>query len=132
MDDIAKHLGMSKKTIYQYFSDKNHMVVTLINNRLNAEESQMAKNTCEAENTVHEVWNAISHLKEMFSRLNPVMFYDMRKYHPDAWQAFKEFRDERLLECIKRNLEKGITEGYYRSDINIDIIATMLIKPYSC
>lgn len=128
MDDIAKHLGMSKKTIYQYFSDKNHMVVTLIKNRLRAEEEQMAKNTCEAKNTVEEVWNAISHIKEMFSKLNPVMFYDMQKYHPDAWNAFQKFRDEQLLKCIKGNLQKGIIDGYYRSDINVDIVATMRIE----
>lgn len=128
MDDIAKHLGMSKKTIYQYFSDKNHLVVTLINNRLRAEEVQMAKNTCEAKNTVEEVWNAITHIKEMFSKLNPVMFYDMQKYHPDAWNAFQKFRDEQLLKCIKGNLQKGINDGYYRSDINIDIVATMRIE----
>lgn len=128
MDDIAKHLAMSKKTIYQYFSDKNQMVVTLINNRLRAEEMRMATNICEAENTVQEVWNAISHLKEMFSKLNPVMFYDMQKYHPEAWNAFQRFRDEQLFKCITRNLEKGIAEGNYRPDINVEIVATMRIE----
>lgn len=56
MDDIARHLGMSKKTIYQYFSDKNQMVIILINNRLRAEEIQMEKNTHESTNSVEEVW----------------------------------------------------------------------------
>lgn len=128
MDDIAKHLGMSKKTIYQFFADKNHMVVTLINNRLHAEEVQMEKNTCDAKNTVEEVWNGITHIKRMFSKLNPVMFYDMQKYHPDAWNAFQKFRNEHLFKCITRNLEKGIAEGNYRSDINIAIVATMRIE----
>jgi TetR/AcrR family transcriptional regulator, cholesterol catabolism regulator len=128
MDDIARHLGMSKKTIYQYFCDKNQMVVTLISNRLGAEEVQLVKNADDSKNAVEEVWNAIGHIKEMFSRLNPVMFYDMQKYHPDAWNAFKKFRHERLFSCIKRNLEKGIAETYYRDDINIDIVATMRME----
>lgn len=128
MDDIAKHLGMSKKTIYHFFSDKNQLVVILINNRLGAEEMRLEKNACEAKNSVEEVWNAVSHLKEMFSGLNPVMFYDMQKYHPDAWNAFQKFRNEHLFKCITRNLEKGITEGYFRKDININIVATMRIE----
>jgi TetR/AcrR family transcriptional regulator, cholesterol catabolism regulator len=128
MDDIAKHLGMSKKTIYQYFCDKNQLVVTLIENRLRGEECQLVKNAGESENAVEEVWNAVSHIKEMFSKLNPVMFYDMQKYHPDAWAAFQKFRDQHLYNCIRRNLEKGRSETYYREDINIDIVATMRME----
>jgi len=128
MDDIAKHLGMSKKTIYQHFDDKNDLLLKLM--RLKMETQSCIIDECcdRADNAVHEVFFAITNLVEMLSRTNPTMFYDLQKFYPEAWAYFKDFRENVLLEKFKNNLKRGIAEGYYRPEIDIEIVSRMRIE----
>ena len=125
MDDIAKHLGMSKKTIYQHFSDKDELVNILINDKLQNQECSMDFCAKSAENAVHEMFLAIVNINEMLSSMNPMLFYDLQKYHHKAWLIFKEFKEQNLGKCILVNLERGINEGLYREELNLEIITQM-------
>jgi AcrR family transcriptional regulator len=128
MDDIAKHLGMSKKTIYQHFSDKDELVNILMQEKLSMQGSMM--NTCahQAKNAVEELFFAITNIHELLSSMNPKLFYDLQKYHPKAWLAFKNFKEQNLGKCIQANLERGIEEGLYRSEINTAILGQMRLE----
>jgi AcrR family transcriptional regulator len=128
MDDIARHLGMSKKTIYQHYRDKNDLVQTLIKNKMETEVCVMDQNSAEALNAVDEVFRAVTHMESMLSNINPILFYDLQKYHPEAWLIFKNFRESNLYKVIRQNLDNGIEQGYYRKEINQDIISTMRIE----
>lgn len=128
MDDIAKHLGISKKTIYQHFSDKNELVRIQIKNMMDRQQCLLNNNTDAAENPVHEVFLAVTHIQVLLSKMNPALFYDLQKYHPEAWQEFKNFRDKYLLECIQSNLKRGIEEGYYREEIDINILSRLRVQ----
>ncbi|RZJ80623.1 MAG: TetR/AcrR family transcriptional regulator [Flavobacterium sp.] len=125
MDDIAKHLGMSKKTIYQHFSDKDELVNILINEKLNSQECTMDFCAKNAENAVQEIFFVIVNIHEMLSSMNAILFYDLQKYHPKAWLTFKEFREQNLGKCIMVNLERGLNEGVYREELNTEIITQM-------
>ena len=94
MDDIAKHLSISKKTIYQFFSDKNELVVTLMSVKLKEDECEFRQIQTESENVIVEVFNMMKHMGVMFSKANPNVFYDLQKYHPNAWAHFKNFKNE--------------------------------------
>ncbi len=125
MDDIAKHLGMSKKTIYQHFEDKNELVLKLMQSKLE-DQTCVINDCCErADNAIHELFFGITHLIEMLSRTNPTMFYDLQKFYPEAWAYFNAFREQVILQKIRENLERGIKEGLYRSDVNIEIVSRM-------
>lgn len=128
MDDIAKHLGMSKKTIYQHFSDKDELVNILIQDKLNAQDCAMDFCAAKAENAVEELFFAITNIHELLSSMNPKLFYDLQKYHPKAWLSFKAFKEKNLGKCILANLERGINEGLYRSEIKTDILAQMRLE----
>jgi len=128
MDDIAKHLGMSKKTIYQHFSDKDELVNILIKEKLNAQDCNMEFCASKAENAVEELFFALTNIHELLSSMNPKLFYDLQKYHPKAWLSFKEFKEKNLGKCILLNLERGVSEGFYRSEIKIDILAQMRLE----
>ncbi|HCN82197.1 MAG TPA: TetR/AcrR family transcriptional regulator, partial [Sphingobacteriaceae bacterium] len=67
-------------------------------------------------------------MESMLSNMNPMLFYDMQKYHPNAWLVFKTFRDSNLYKVIRNNLEWGIEEGFYRKELNLDIISRMRIE----
>lgn len=128
MDDIARHLGMSKRTIYTHFSDKNEIVNIVIEIKLNSQKCLIRANVDTAENAVHEVFFAVTNMKELLSNMNPTLFYDLQKYHPQAWIYFKEFREKHLYSTIYDNLIRGMKEGYYREDIKPDILTQMRLE----
>lgn len=128
MDDIAKHLGMSKKTIYQHFSDKDELVNILIKEKLSTQDCNMEFCAARAENAIEELFFALKNIDELLSSMNPKLFYDLQKYHPKAWLAFKEFKEKNLGKCILLNLERGINEGFFRDEIKIDILVQMRLE----
>src|ERR1700754_4011504 len=112
MDDIAKHLGMSKKTIYQFFKDKNELVVALVNKKLKEDEDQMSAIMNQSSNVIEEMINMMKCSEEIFSRINPIVIHDLQKYHPDAWKQFQNFKSGVLINTLEQLLSKGIKQGY--------------------
>lgn len=127
MDDIAKHLGISKKTIYLHFSDKNGLVVELMRMKMEHQICDMDHSFTNSIDAVNEVFFAVTHMRQMLSKMNPVLFYDLQKYHSEAWNYFVVFREKKLFGVINNNLKRGISEGLYRKEINIDILTWMRI-----
>ncbi|WP_207532044.1 TetR/AcrR family transcriptional regulator [Desertivirga arenae] len=125
MDDIAKHLGMSKKTIYQHFRDKDELVHVLITEMLNRQTCTMDVSCEQAPDAVKEILMVVTHLQELLSKINPMIFYDMQKYHPETWKVFTTHRNEYMQTCITKNIERGIKEGLFRKEINAEIISIM-------
>ena len=125
MDDIAKTLGMSKKTIYQHFKDKDELVNLLIREKLSTHDCLIKKGAEHAKDAIDEIFFAINSANETLSSMNAMLFYDLQKYHPKAWLYFKEFKETKLRETITKNLKRGISEGLYRDKLNLDIITQM-------
>jgi TetR/AcrR family transcriptional regulator, cholesterol catabolism regulator len=128
MDDIAKHLGMSKKTIYQFFKDKNELVIALVKKKLKEDEDQMAEIISKSGNVIEEMINMMKCSEEIFSRINPIVIHDMQKYHPDAWKQFQNFKSGVLVHTLEELLNKGIEQGYIRPEIDVKIIARMRVN----
>ena len=128
MDDIAKQLGMSKKTIYSHFADKNEIVNIVIDQRLNSNKDFIQETIRRSDNAVHEIFLALTNMKEQLSDINPSLFYDLQKYHPQAWLYFKDFREKYLFTTIHDNLRRGIAESYFRKDIKADILTQMRLE----
>jgi len=128
MDDIARHLGISKKTIYLHFKDKDELVHVLITQMLSRETCVMDKSEMEAENAVKEIFFVVTHLKELLSKMNPMLFYDMQKYHPQTWKLFTNHRNEYMQGCLVKNMQRGIDEGLFRKEINMEILSIMRME----
>jgi len=123
MDEIAAHLGISKKTIYQYYADKDALVAAVVDIEINNTECECGDHKDKSENAVHEIFLAMDMLQEMFANLNPSIIYDLEKYHPKTYKRFMDHHNKFMYNVIKENLERGITEKIYREDLNTDIIA---------
>ncbi|MCY7409366.1 MAG: TetR/AcrR family transcriptional regulator [Chitinophagales bacterium] len=128
MDDVARHLAISKKTIYHFFSDKDQIVLTLC--RLDCEFNagmmdHIARNSKDA---IDEILQAMEFMSALFKRMNPNLIYDMQKYHHIAWNEFKKFREQNMMGTVERNLRKGIKQGLYRTDINTKLLARLRIE----
>src|SRR6202046_487876 len=127
MDDVARHLGMSKKTIYQFFKDKNELVIALVTKKLKDDEDQMSEIISQSGNVIEEMINMMKCSEEIFSRINPIVIHDMQKYHPDAWKQFQNFKSGVLIHTLEELLTKGIKQGYIRPEIDVKIIAMMRV-----
>lgn len=128
MDEIALQLGISKKTIYQFFADKNELVTAVIIKVL--EHDRDCCHNCKktARNAIDEVFLAMEMVQEMFENMNPSMLFDLEKYHPVAYERFVNYKNNFLYKTIRENLEWGIKEELYRDEINTTIVTLIRLE----
>ena len=122
MDDIAAQLGMSKKTLYQYYTDKDELVTAVFSVVMDNNRIECTVNKEKAENAVHEVFMAFDMVQEMFANMNIAVLYDMEKYHPVCFKKYLEYKNGFMYQMIRSNIERGIKEEVYRDDIDVDIM----------
>lgn len=123
MDDLATQLGISKKTIYQYFKDKDALVSSVVEFELANHALLCNQSTQAADNAVHEIFLLMSVIQEMFNRMNPLALFEIEKYYPLAFDKIKKHKEDIIFSMISANLEKGIAEGLYRKDVDITILS---------
>ena len=128
MDDIAATLGMSKKTIYQYFKDKDELVESVVEDVIHTNQCICNSDREKADNAVHEIFLVMEMMVEMFKTMNPSILFDMQKYHPAAFKKFQNHRNEYLYNICKQNLERGIREELFRPEINVDTMARYRVE----
>ncbi len=125
MDDIAKELAISKKTIYQFFKDKNEIVHRVAQLRFEEDHHEFDRCMREAKDPVHYLLSISDIIKNKISKTHPTVLYDLRKYHPDVWALFKEHRNCSYRAHIMQVLEKGVADGLFRKEMNVEILAEM-------
>lgn len=128
MDDIAKHLGMSKKTIYQFFEDKDQIVHSLMKEKLKEDEENFCCIAENAANVVEEVFGYMKNMTEMFTHINPNLFYDLQKYYSASWKLFQSFKEEYIFKAVEKSIEKGKKDGHVRKEINSAILAKLRMQ----
>lgn len=128
MDDIAAKLGMSKKTIYQYFKDKDELVIAVVDEILNGNRVSCITDSSKAENAIHEIFLVMDMMAEMFKAMNPGILFDMQKYHPAAFSKFLKHKNDFLYKMCTQNLQRGVEEGLYRAELVIDILCRYRVE----
>lgn len=128
MDDIAKHLSISKKTIYQSYKDKDELVHELMKEKLKEDEREFHQLEKESANVIDGVFNIMKHMSKVIGQVNPSVFYDLQKYHPNTWKLFKEFKEDFIVKMVEGSLVRGIKEGFIRPEINVKIISRMRME----
>src|SRR6266446_2059660 len=107
MDDIAAQLGMSKKTVYQFYTDKEELVDAVLSGILENNRKQCLADRHRAENAIHEVFQAFDMIQDMFTNMNPSIVFDLEKYHPEVSKKLQHHKHVFMYQVIKQNLEKG-------------------------
>jgi TetR/AcrR family transcriptional regulator, cholesterol catabolism regulator len=128
MDDIATGLGISKKTIYQFYQDKDALVDDVIATLINHNQLCCDNDKLKSEDAIHEIFLAIDMMLEMFKSMNPSILFDMHKYYPTAFQIFLKHRDGYLFTVIKENIKRGIEEGLYRENLKVEVMARFRVE----
>lgn len=127
MDDLAREIGISKKTIYTYFKDKNILVESVLANKMTNIESQCTQFHSSCENAIQELYSIINFMSENMGKIHPSVFYDLNKYHSNAQKLIEIHEKEYVLPAIEKNIERGRKEKLYRSDFNSSIVAQIYV-----
>ncbi len=122
MDEIASSLGISKKTIYQFFSDKDALVLAVITREVECNVDECTDFRDQSENPIHEFFLAMEMVEDMLKVMNPMVFYDLQKYHPKAFKVLENHQHVYLYKMIYENLQTGVELGLYRPEIDISIL----------
>lgn len=130
MDDIANKLGMSKKTIYQYFADKDSLVSTVFEHLIGMNCDLCKKDTQASENAIHEALLNIETVSAMFQSINNNVMNDLWKYHPQVFSNIQKHKDDYVFHLIKANILRGQKELLYRENLKVDILARYRVEAF--
>jgi TetR/AcrR family transcriptional regulator, cholesterol catabolism regulator len=123
MDDIARELGISKKTLYQHFEDKREIILQMCHGILQHNLKIIESAAKTAKDPVHEIIETGNQVNKIFTKINPVLIYDLKRYYPEAWQLLEEFKQKHILKILENNLKRGINMKIYRADLNVSLMA---------
>lgn len=127
MDDLARELKVSKKTLYKYFDDKDSMIARIMENFVAEEICDIEKICKTAPNAIEEVLEINQLLNQQLKDLNPSIHFDLEKYYRKAWEVFNDYKFNFIYNCVVNNIQRGIKEGLYRKSIRPEIIAKIYV-----
>lgn len=128
MDDIARHLAISKKTIYHFYKDKGDIIRELIGKKLHEDECEMRDVLETSENVFEQMIKMIAKSNEIMANINPIIFSEMQRFYPESWSIFEKFKQDILIKQFEQILEKGKEQGYVRKNIDTAILARLHVN----
>ena len=127
MDEIARQLGVSKKTLYKYASDKKELVSKAVQLAIDEEESLLSEMHEANGNAIDKIFAINTMISEKLQSIQPAVIFDMQKYYPEAWAIMEEHKSVFIHNQIKENLEEGIKQGLYRNNMNPELVSRIYV-----
>jgi len=128
MDDICRDLGLSKKKLYQFVNSKTALVEKLLELERQNFEVIFETHNFEGVNAIDILLIVSRDLGNRFRDISPSMTFDLKKYYPDIYHKHVDERIEFIYNKIQINLQKGISQGMYRDDLSIELVARLYIR----
>lgn len=128
MEDIARQLGISKKTIYQHFADKEQILFQVIQDKMTRDQFEIDCMAVEAGNPIEEILAVLDVIRKSADQVSPNLLIDIKRFYPQAFALFQQFKEGRITGSILENIQKGIAQGLYRADINPAILARLRVE----
>jgi TetR/AcrR family transcriptional regulator, cholesterol catabolism regulator len=127
MDELSRQLAISKKTLYQFFTDKTDLIEKTLHYISNNKSCQFAKIHDMDLNAIEELFKVYQLAYEMIRQHNPALEFDLQRFYPAIYRKVKEAHRKNIYKATITNLMKGKTEGFYRQDLNEEIITKLHI-----
>jgi AcrR family transcriptional regulator len=122
MDSIATHLGMSKRTIYEVFSDKDEMLISVLKWMAEKQKELVSKILDESENSIVAIFRLLEINRDYFQDMSPVFQADLKKFHHEVLMKKADKCEMPDYRNNQKVIEKGINEKLFRQDINPDLV----------
>ncbi|MDY4512476.1 MAG: TetR/AcrR family transcriptional regulator [Paludibacteraceae bacterium] len=126
IDDICNRIHISKKTFYMHFRSKEELIEALLGSMRKQREAQVAvtnRSSNAIDIAMHEISEArTNNANDLFYNF----FYDLRKYYPDIEARHESAMRQVMFDHFCRGLRKGIEEGYFRDDLNVEATVVLM------
>jgi len=122
MDDIAAEMGISKKTIYKYFSNKEILIEETVAATHEVIDQSIAEILSQNHNPIKENFEIRKMFKTLFQAADTSPLYQLKKHYPDIHAKMMCKETDDCNRFLKQNIEKGIEQGLYRADVNIELV----------
>ncbi len=123
MDDIAKELGISKKTLYQVFNDKAELVEKSINHIKLGMDKIIEEFNNSNFNVIEKEVRQRKKYVETYLKIKPTYIYDLKKFYPDIFQDFLAYKSKIISETTRKFIKEGQEQGLFRQDLDIDFMS---------
>ena len=117
MDALAEEMGISKRTIYERFKDKDTLLMEVLRYYKNLTEQESLKLIDQSDNAIEALFRIIKMTVSQMQRMSPAFFHDFKKYHQKIFKEFAEPGEIRDFSMTQKLLETGIEQGIQRKMI---------------
>lgn len=131
MDDICTHLKISKKTLYQFFTNKDDVVEQVMIYRRNSRHVRTNIEKLLRQNAIEAMIQIKDHIIFDISSQLPANMFDIKKYHPDVYERICEIDSRFINNMLRKLLDSGIEDGLFRNDINKKVQIYLFVKQMS-
>ena len=128
MDMLAGKLGISKRTIYEVFKDKDELLKGVLTSMKHRQLEVVKKVFSESDNVIQAIFKMLNLMSEHFRNMSPAFRMDMRKYHHELMKNLSREGEMPYVDNNSEILRRGIKEGIFRKDINIDITNKCMLE----
>lgn len=128
MDDIARKIAISKKTIYQFYQDKDSLIEAVMQRHLQKQGEDLTAISRKAVDPVDETLKISEYIKKSLESINPSILFDIEKYHPKSFRMFQKHQDTKVHAMLLENMQQGRDMGLYRADINMEMLARLRME----
>ena len=131
MDDIARHLGISKKTLYTFVANKANLIEKIFQQKVAEEKEIMAQIRSSATDAIDEMIQMVRYVLRLLRKMSPTVVYDLKKYYQSTWNHIDHLHCEHVYDLIKENIVRGKDQGIFRVELDEDIIAKLYVQTTS-
>jgi AcrR family transcriptional regulator len=126
MDDIASEMGVSKRTIYEVFSDKENLIEAAVKNFFNKKHDCDMQRTAEAENIIEKLFIGLNNTEESIQQ-TLVLINDLKKFYPKIYARIMDEISDKGTEGIREAIKIGISEGLFLDNISTELPVSLFI-----
>ncbi|WP_209330257.1 TetR/AcrR family transcriptional regulator [Lunatimonas salinarum] len=131
MDQIAREAGISKKTIYQEFKDKKELVYETFFRELEKNACKLKEMEAGKDGVIEHLIEFSRFLRERFTDMHPMVLNEIKRYYPESWALFEQFKEEYAIRNLEDLIERGKELGYFRPEINARLLALLPLEQIS-
>ncbi|MDD2961023.1 MAG: TetR/AcrR family transcriptional regulator [Muribaculaceae bacterium] len=124
MDYISRNCGISKRTLYELFEDKNTLVISAIIYKNELQRELINQIEKDSSNNLELLLKIYLSIRDSIIGLCPAFFIDMERLYPEIESQYKTVRNDNILR-FKDMLEGGVAEGVFRTDFDSQIVANL-------
>ena len=128
MDDIAREIGRSKKTLYTVVSNKQELIDLVLDADMECDDRAVEQAIAESTDAIDEMLRIAAYFTESLSAMSPGAIYDLQKYYRPSWERLDAHHNDKMIEHVRANLRRGQSEGLYRLDMDRELIAHLFVN----